>query len=35
LKKNKVAAPVQKTENTAVEIRHSDHVILYILKIWH
>jgi hypothetical protein len=30
----KVAAPVQKIENTAVEIRHTDHVAPYIRKIW-
>jgi hypothetical protein len=30
----KVAAPVQKTENTAVGIRHADHVALYIRKSW-
>jgi hypothetical protein len=30
----KVAAPVYKTENTAVGIRHSDHVASYIRKIW-
>jgi hypothetical protein len=28
----KVAAPVSKTENTAVGIRHADHVALYICK---
>jgi hypothetical protein len=28
----KVAAPVYKTENTAVEIRHADHVATSILK---
>jgi hypothetical protein len=30
----KVAAPVQKTENTAVGIRHSDHVAPFIRKSW-
>jgi hypothetical protein len=30
----KVAAPVYKTENTAVEIRHADHVALSIRKSW-
>jgi hypothetical protein len=30
----KVAAPVQKTENTAVGIRHADHVEPSIRKIW-
>jgi hypothetical protein len=30
----KVAAPVQKTENTAVGIRHADHVALSIRKRW-
>jgi hypothetical protein len=30
----KVVAPVYKTENTAVGIRHADHVAPYILKSW-
>jgi hypothetical protein len=30
----KVAAPVYKTENTAVGIRHADHVAPYISKSW-
>jgi hypothetical protein len=30
----KVAAPVQKTKNTAVGIRHADHVALSIRKSW-
>jgi hypothetical protein len=30
----KVAAPVEKTENTAVEIRHADHVAPSIRKSW-
>jgi hypothetical protein len=30
----KVAAPVQKTENTAVGIRHADHVAPFIHKSW-
>jgi hypothetical protein len=30
----KVAAPVQKTENTAVGIRHADHVAPSIRKCW-
>jgi hypothetical protein len=30
----KVAAPVYKTENTAVGIRHADHVAPYIRKSW-
>jgi hypothetical protein len=30
----KVAAPVYKTENTAVEIRHADNVASSILKNW-
>jgi hypothetical protein len=30
----KVAAPVQKTENTAVGIRHADHVAPFIRKSW-
>jgi hypothetical protein len=30
----KVAAPVQKTENTAVGIRHTDHVAPSIRKSW-
>jgi hypothetical protein len=30
----KVAAPVYKTENTAVGIRHADHVALCIRKSW-
>jgi hypothetical protein len=30
----KVAAPVWKTENTAVEIRHADHVAPSIRKSW-
>jgi hypothetical protein len=30
----KVAAPVQKTENTAVGIRHADHVAPSIRKSW-
>jgi hypothetical protein len=30
----KVAAPVQKTENTAVGIHHADHVAPSIHKIW-
>jgi hypothetical protein len=30
----KVAAPVQKTENTAVRIRHADHLAPSILKSW-
>jgi hypothetical protein len=30
----KVAAPVYKTENTAVGIRHSDHVAPFIRKSW-
>jgi hypothetical protein len=30
----KVAAPVQKTENTAVGIRHADHVVPSIRKSW-
>jgi hypothetical protein len=29
----KIAAPVQKTENTAVGIRHTDHVALYPQKL--
>jgi hypothetical protein len=31
----KVAAPVEKTENTAVGIRHADHVAPSIRKSWH
>jgi hypothetical protein len=31
----KVAAPVYKTENTAVGIRHADHVAPSIRKSWH
>jgi hypothetical protein len=31
----KVAAPVQKTDNTAVGIRHADHVAPSIRKSWH
>jgi hypothetical protein len=31
----KVAAPVLKTEITAVGIRHADHVAPYIRKSWH
>jgi hypothetical protein len=31
----KVAAPVQKPENTAVGIHHADHVAHYIYKRWH
>jgi hypothetical protein len=30
----KIAAPVQKTENTAVEIRHADHVASSNSKSW-
>jgi hypothetical protein len=30
----KLAAPVKKTENTAVGIRHADHVALFIRKSW-
>jgi hypothetical protein len=30
----KVAAPVSKTENTAVGIRHADHVAPFIRKSW-
>jgi hypothetical protein len=30
----KVASPVSKTENTAVGIRHADHVALCIRKSW-
>jgi hypothetical protein len=30
-----VAAPVQETENTAVGIRHADHVAPSIRKSWH
>jgi hypothetical protein len=30
----KVAAPVYKTENTAVGIRHADHVAPFIRKSW-
>jgi hypothetical protein len=30
----KVAAPVQKTENTAVGIRHADHMAPFIRKSW-
>jgi hypothetical protein len=30
----KVAAPVYKTENTAVGIRHADHVTPFIRKSW-
>jgi hypothetical protein len=30
----KVAAPVYKTENTAIEIRHADHVAPCIRKSW-
>jgi hypothetical protein len=30
----KVAAPVQKTENTAVGIRHADHIAPSIRKSW-
>jgi hypothetical protein len=30
----KVAAPLYKTENTAVGIRHADHVALFIRKSW-
>jgi hypothetical protein len=30
----KVAAPVYKTDNTAVKIRHADHVALSIRKSW-
>jgi hypothetical protein len=30
----KVAAPVYKTENTAVGIRHADHVASFIRKSW-
>jgi hypothetical protein len=33
--KEKVAAQVYKTENTAVGIRHSDHVAPSIRKSWH
>jgi hypothetical protein len=35
LLKEKVAAPVQKVENKAVEIRHADHVAPSIRKSWH
>jgi hypothetical protein len=31
----KVAAPVQKTENTTVEIRHADHVAHSLHNSWH
>jgi hypothetical protein len=31
----KVAAPVKKTENTAVGIRHADHVAPSVRKSWH
>jgi hypothetical protein len=31
----KVAAPVYKTENTAVGIRHANYVAPYIRKSWH
>jgi hypothetical protein len=31
----KVAAPVQQTENTAVGIRHADHVAPSVRKSWH
>jgi hypothetical protein len=30
----KIAAPVYKTDNTAVGIRHADHVALSIRKSW-
>jgi hypothetical protein len=33
--KEKVAAAVYKSENTAVEIRHADHVAPSIRKRWH
>jgi hypothetical protein len=32
---SKVAAAVQKTENTAVGIRHADHMALSTRKRWH
>jgi hypothetical protein len=35
LLERKVAAPVYKTENTAVLIRHADHVAPSIRKSWH
>jgi hypothetical protein len=35
LLERKVAAPVQKAENTALAIRHAHHVALSIRKIWH
>jgi hypothetical protein len=34
LLERKVAAPVQKTENTAEGIRHADHVAPFIRKSW-
>jgi hypothetical protein len=33
LLKVKVAAPVEKAENTAVGIRHADHVARFFLKV--
>jgi hypothetical protein len=33
--KEKFTAPVQKSENTVVEIRHADHVAPFIRKSWH
>jgi hypothetical protein len=35
LLERKVAAPVQKTENIALGIRHTDHVAPSIRKNWH
>jgi hypothetical protein len=35
LLERKVAAPVYKTDNTAVGIRHADHVAPSIRKSWH
>jgi hypothetical protein len=35
LLERKVAAPVLKTENTAVGIRHADHLAPSIRKLWH
>jgi hypothetical protein len=35
LVERKVAAPVQKSENTAIGIRHADHVAPSIRKCWH
>jgi hypothetical protein len=35
LHQEKVAAPVYKTENMAIGIRHADHMAPSILKSWH